>query len=249
MPGQERSTGQSALGVAKGANWANWIGKTAQTASTLRDPANAGMGFGNAARSSGGFLGTAGKLLAPMALATGVMGAHQGINEMMDAENGREMAGGGLRTVGGLAGTVAGGIGTVGLAGAGLTAAAGTGLLAGTAAGGMAAAGGAALAGAAAAAAPVAAVAAPIAAAIGLGFRGNTFMEEHMGTSVGGIMDGGNDAMRGLAGMMGMEEDGIGADIMGGIGTVGGAVLGGAAAVGAGVLGVGEDIYDFVTSW
>lgn len=125
----------------------------------------------------------------------------------------------GLQTTGGVAGLIGGAGGIAALAG-------GTGALA--------------------AAGPYGAAAA---AAIGLGLRGDTFMQEHLGMGVGDMVMAAGDTTSGWAEALGAEEGGFLSTAAGCLGAGVGAVGGSVAAVGAGVLGVGEDIGNFVGSW
>ena len=239
---QSPGLGQSTFNVGRDMNWLN-------TASKLAPSARAG----------GGMLGSAGKAFAPFALAAGAQGTAKGVGELWDAYqkgDGGLAVQGGLRTTGGLAAMTAGGIGTTALLGAGATALGGSSLLAGTAAGAGLATGGAAMAGAAAAAAPVAAIAAPIAAAIGLGFRGDAYAKETglFGQNAEGENRGVGDVYSDTSDWI---SEGLGGGFLGdAAGVLGGGITAGAAALGAGVLGVASDIGNFassawsaVTSW
>ncbi len=125
----------------------------------------------------------------------------------------------GLQTTGGVAGLVGGAGGLAALAG-------GTGALA--------------------AAGPYGAAAA---AGIGLGLRGDTFMQDHFGFGVGDMVSGTGDAFSGAAEWMGASEDGLISQGAGYLGNAVGAVGGAATAVVSGVGGVAEDIGGWVGSW
>jgi hypothetical protein len=200
-------------------------------AEALTRPANAAAGagrgpgnlFGAAARGLG-LSGTAGQALTALGPAASLLGGglnvYEGLSSMSEDGVGIRNS---LQTTGGVAGLIGGAGGIAAMAGASTGAA---GLLA--------------------AAGPYGAAAA---AGIGLGLRGDSFMEEHLGMGVGDIVMGFGNTTSGWAESLGAEEGGFLSTAAGMAGAGVGGIVGGVGAVGAGILGVGQDIGNFVGSW